>query len=82
MTEWGIMWNAAITVFLGVISWAAKLKEKEFDDAKAEVQRLGILLNRTRDEIAKLPADIALDLGIYKGDAHRIAHEAVYGLGA
>ena len=53
MTEWGIMWNAAITVFLGVISWAAKIKEKEFDDTKAEVQRLSILLNRTREEVAK-----------------------------
>ena len=53
MTEWGIMWNAAITVFLGVISWAAKGKEKEFDDTKAELQRISILLNRTREEIAK-----------------------------
>ena len=53
MAEWGILWNAAITVFLGVVSWAAKIKEKELDDAKTEIQRLGILLNRTREEIAK-----------------------------
>ena len=66
MTEWGIMWNAAITVFLGVISWAAKIKEKEFDDTKAEVQRLSILLNRTREEIAKeyvTKAEVHADIG-------------------
>ncbi|MBP9182345.1 MAG: hypothetical protein KBF78_04365 [Fuscovulum sp.] len=34
---------------------------------------------RTRDEIARMPLDIALDLDIYPGDAARIAHEAVYG---
>ncbi|MGB4828759.1 MAG: hypothetical protein WBP18_16080 [Paracoccaceae bacterium] len=34
---------------------------------------------RTRDEIARMPLDIALDLNIYPGDAARIAHEAVYG---
>jgi uncharacterized protein YjiS (DUF1127 family) len=34
---------------------------------------------RTRDEIARLPLDIALDIGIYPGDAHQIAREAVYG---
>ncbi|MGL4309580.1 MAG: hypothetical protein ACRCSU_03760 [Paracoccaceae bacterium] len=34
---------------------------------------------KTRDEIARMPLDVALDLNIYRGDAHRIAHEAVYG---
>jgi len=33
----------------------------------------------TRDEIAKMPLDVALDLGIYRGDANRIAYQAVYG---
>ena len=66
MAEWGILWNAAITVFLGVVSWAAKLKEKELDDAKTEIQRLGILLNRTREEIAKeyvTKAEVHADIG-------------------
>ena len=36
----------------------------------------------TRDEIANLPLDIALDLNIYPGDADRIAREAVYGKAA
>lgn len=34
---------------------------------------------RTRNEIARLPLDIALDLDIYPGDAAKIAHAAVYG---
>jgi hypothetical protein len=37
---------------------------------------------QTRDEIARLPLDIALDLDIYPGDAERIAREAVYGTAA
>jgi uncharacterized protein YjiS (DUF1127 family) len=36
----------------------------------------------TRDEIANLPLDVALDLGIYPGDAERIARDAVYGTAA
>ena len=35
--------------------------------------------NRTVREIESMPLDVALDLGIYRGDAHRIAMEAVYG---
>ncbi|MBC2835614.1 hypothetical protein [Paragemmobacter straminiformis] len=34
---------------------------------------------RTRDEIARLPRDIALDLGIFPEDASQIAWAAVYG---
>ena len=37
------------------------------------------LYRRTRDEIAQMPRDVALDLGIYPEDAHRIAWAAVYG---
>lgn len=40
------------------------------------------LYRQTRSEIANLPADIAMDLGIYPGDAERIAREAVYGKAA
>ncbi|WP_167852623.1 hypothetical protein [Pseudotabrizicola sediminis] len=36
----------------------------------------------TRDQIAKLPLDVALDLDIYPGDADRIARRAVYGQAA
>lgn len=33
----------------------------------------------TRDEIARMPRDVALDLGMFPEDAHRIAWAAVYG---
>ncbi|MFN7224881.1 MAG: hypothetical protein ACK4MS_12755 [Paracoccaceae bacterium] len=33
---------------------------------------------KTRDEIANMPLDVALDLDIYPGDADRIARHAVY----
>ena len=33
----------------------------------------------TRNEIARLPLDIALDLGIYRGDADKMARKAIYG---
>ena len=37
---------------------------------------------KTRDEIANLPHDVAIDLDIYPSDAARIAREAVYGKAA
>lgn len=33
----------------------------------------------TRDEIARMPLDVALDLDIYPGDADRMARIAVWG---
>lgn len=48
-----IVWNTGLTILLGLISWAAKGKEKEFDKVCTEVDRLSILLNRTREEVAK-----------------------------
>ena len=50
---WEVLWNVGLTVVLGLISWTAKTKEKEFDEVKAEQQRISILLNRTREEVAK-----------------------------
>ncbi len=34
---------------------------------------------KTRDEIARLPRSMALDLGIFPEDAEQIAREAVWG---
>lgn len=48
-----VFWNVALSIVLGLISWAAKAKEKEFDKVSGEVDRLSILLNRTREEVAK-----------------------------
>jgi uncharacterized protein YjiS (DUF1127 family) len=35
--------------------------------------------NRTVFEIQSLPLDVALDLDIFREDAHKIARKAVYG---
>ncbi len=50
---WEILWNTALTLGICLVGWASRLKEKEFDSLKDEVQRLNILLNRTREEVAK-----------------------------
>ena len=41
-----VIWNTLLTVFLALLGWV--LKEKS-----AEINRLGILLNKTREEVAK-----------------------------
>ena len=41
-----MVWNVLLTTFIGLLSW--NLKEKS-----AELQRIQILLNRTREEIAR-----------------------------
>ncbi len=41
-----VIWNVVLSAFLGVLGFM--LKEKS-----AEIQRLNILLNRTREEIAR-----------------------------
>jgi len=41
-----LVWNTLLTVFIGLLGWI--LKEKS-----AEINRLGILLNKTREEVAK-----------------------------
>ena len=40
------IWNVILSLFIGLLSWM--LREKA-----AELQRIQILLNRTREEIAK-----------------------------
>jgi len=41
-----LIWNAVLTLLVGLLGWV--LKEKS-----SELQRVTILLNRTREEIAK-----------------------------
>jgi uncharacterized protein YjiS (DUF1127 family) len=47
-----------------------------------EAARTYALYRKTRNEIANMPIDVALDLNIYRGDAENIAREAVYGQAA
>ncbi|MGA0542702.1 hypothetical protein [Neotabrizicola sp. VNH66] len=44
-----------------------------------EAARKHTLYRRTRDEIARMPREVALDLNLFPEDAQRIAYEAVYG---
>lgn len=44
-----------------------------------EAARKRALYVRTRNEIAAMPRDVALDLGIFPGDAEQIARKAVWG---
>lgn len=50
-------------------------------EALKEAARKRAAYVRTRDEIARMPLDVALDLDIYPADADRIAHKAVYDRG-
>lgn len=47
-----------------------------------DAARTYALYRKTRNEIANLPLDVALDLDIYPGDADKIARAAVYGQAA
>lgn len=49
-----------------------------FSSVRAAVQKRAAYI-RTRNELASLPVDVALDLDIYPGDADKIAHKAIYG---
>ena len=41
-----MLWNALLTTLIGLLGWTLKTKSEEID-------RLQILLNRTREEVAK-----------------------------
>ena len=41
-----MLWNVLLTTFIGLLGWNLKAKSDE-------IQRLSILLNRTREEIAR-----------------------------
>ncbi len=48
-----MLWNAALTIILALIGWGVRTRDKETEEQKQEIQRIQILLNRTREEIAK-----------------------------
>lgn len=58
MTE-GLIWNLVLSAAIAFIGWVLK-------DKSDEVKRLNILLNRTREEIAKeyvTKAEVHADIG-------------------
>lgn len=48
-----MIWNAVLTVFLAILGWAMKAKDSEVKETREELNRVTILVNRTREEIAK-----------------------------
>ncbi len=53
-----MLWNAILTIAIGIVAWVVKL----FQD---EQRRQGILLNKTREEVAKeyiTKADVHADI--------------------
>ena len=52
---------------------------KTFFASLREAARKRALYVRTRNEIAAMPRDVAIDLGISPGDAEWIARKAVWG---
>ena len=51
--EVSMLWNTALTIILALIGWAIKSRDAQTEEQKQEIQRIQILLNRTREEIAK-----------------------------
>jgi hypothetical protein len=56
----GVVWNAILTVLMALLGWAVKVKDKDIEDTKRDIEaargelgRVTILLNRTREEVAK-----------------------------
>lgn len=47
------VWNAALSIILALVGWGVRVKDKQLEDMDEEVKRLQVLLNRTREEIAK-----------------------------
>jgi hypothetical protein len=46
-------WNAVLTVILALLGWAVRTKDAELLATKEELSRVTILVNRTREEVAK-----------------------------
>jgi hypothetical protein len=46
-------WNAVLTVILALLGWAVRTKDAELLATKEELARVTILVNRTREEVAK-----------------------------
>lgn len=53
MIEASMIWNAVLTIIVGLVGWALKSKEKDLERTQEELARVTILLNRTREEVAK-----------------------------
>jgi hypothetical protein len=58
-------WNAVLTVILALLGWVVRTKDAELLATKEELARVTILINRTREEVAKeyvTKSDLHLDI--------------------
>ena len=51
--ELSTIWSTALTIIMVLIGFIVKAKDKDLNDTKEELGRITILLNRTREEVAK-----------------------------
>jgi len=47
------IWSAALTVIMALLGFIVKAKDAELKETKDELSRVTILVNRTREEVAK-----------------------------
>ena len=47
------IWSAVLTIIMALLGFIVKAKDAELKDTKDELARVTILLNRTREEVAK-----------------------------
>jgi hypothetical protein len=51
--EVSTIWSAALTVIMALLGFIVKAKDAELKETKDELSRVTILVNRTREEVAK-----------------------------
>lgn len=49
----GIIWSAALTIIMALLGFIVRAKDAELKETKDELARVTILVNRTREEVAK-----------------------------
>jgi uncharacterized protein YlxW (UPF0749 family) len=47
------LWSAALTIIMALLGFIVKAKDAELKETKDELSRVTILVNRTREEVAK-----------------------------
>jgi uncharacterized protein YlxW (UPF0749 family) len=47
------LWSAALTIIMTLLGFIVKAKDAELKETKDELSRVTILVNRTREEVAK-----------------------------
>jgi thiamine biosynthesis lipoprotein ApbE len=47
------VWSAALTIIMALLGFIVRAKDAELKDTKDELARVTILVNRTREEVAK-----------------------------